>query len=166
MAHRTTSYSSKFIRSGGNVTFQERSVQPSDFTLERGYTYAQDWAYYEERFIQKYPFWQIFADSFVLRRSIVLISGYQKCYTRNFDASELEGHLEPGFVELKAFAVPGLDRGSIPKGKYQLKDLAFKDHGDGFTTVNVTYFQAGEWKLVELFSSHPDPVTGVIYEQQ
>lgn len=164
MARRTTDYTSKFIRSGGNVTFQERSVQPSDFTRARGFDYAEKWASYGETFIRKYPFWQIFADTFIMRRSVTHITGYQKCYTGNFDASELEGHLDPGFVELKYFAVPGLDRGSIPKGKYQLRELSFKDIGDGFTMVNVSYFQMGEWKLVELFSTHPDPVLGVVHE--
>ena len=114
----------------------------------------------KEKFIQKYPNWQLFADTFVLRRSIINITGYQKCYTGNFDASELESHLDPGFVDLKSFAVPGLDRGSIPKGKYQLKELSFKDLGDGFTIVTVHYIQKGEWELVELFTFHPDPVTG------
>ena len=160
MARRTLDYTSKFIRSGGNVSFQERSVQPSDFTWERGYDYAEKWSSLKEKFIQKYPNWQLFADTFVLRRSIINITGYQKCYTGNFDASELESHLDPGFVDLKSFAVPGLDRGSIPKGKYQLKELSFKDLGDGFTIVTVHYIQKGEWELVELFTFHPDPVTG------
>ena len=158
MTVRSVTFGSKFIRTGGSVSFQERTVHPSDFTLERTFgDYASQWAASEDLFHLKYPCWQEFADCFVMRRPVIQITGMQKCLTSSFGANELENHLDPGFVSLRSFAVPGFDRGSIPKGSYQLKSLEFHDQGDTFTVVNISYLQYGPWSLVQLEENLPDP---------
>ncbi|MBR2363935.1 MAG: hypothetical protein IKA79_01925 [Lentisphaeria bacterium] len=162
MAVTSVKFGSKFIRTGGSVSFQERSVHPSDFTFERIIEdYAGQWAKGEEAFFLKYPFWQEFADCFVMRRAIIQINGTQKCLTASFKADELEEHLYPGFVSLKNFAIPGFDRSSIPKGSYQLKSLDFRDQGDTFTIVNISYVQYCPWELIQIDPLVPDPAGGV-----
>ena len=48
---------SGFIRTGGGITFEERSAQPSDFTGARGYPYAKIYAENKEVFDVYYPDW-------------------------------------------------------------------------------------------------------------
>lgn len=150
-----------FIRSGGSVSFQERGAQPSDFTRVRGFDYAEKWALYGNNFIQKYPFWQIFADCYVMRRYVLQVSGKQRCESKSFRAGDLEGYLEVGFQGVKNFRMPGSDRSSIPNGKYQLESFRFTEAGDSFCDCVVNYVQYGEWEMVQIVSPVPDPVTGI-----
>lgn len=162
MAVNSITFGSRFIRTGGSVSFQERSAHPSDFTKERGYNdFAAQWSLGEDGFFLKYPSWQEFADSFIMRRAVLQISGTQKCLTASFKADELEDYLHAGFVSLKSFAIPGFDRSSVPKGEYQLRSLDFRDLGDTFTIVNVSYLQYGAWQLVRLTETLPDPARRV-----
>lgn len=153
-----------WIRSGGSVSFQERSVQPSDFTRKRGFTYAEDWALYNEKFMQKYPFWQIFADCYVMRRYVIKVSGKQRSLSSSFRANDLEGYLDVGFQGVGNFRTPGSNRSSIPSGKYQLEGFRFTEAGDGFCDASVDYIQYGEWKMVQIVEPVPDPKTGVTEE--
>ena len=158
MAVNNINYGNKFIRTGGSVSFQERPAQPADFTLERGFgSYAELWAGSGSAFFNFYPNWQSFADCFIMRRAIITITGTRKCLTSSFGADELESHLDPGFVSVKSFAVPGFDRGSIPKGEYQLRSMDFRDQGDTFCIINVSYIQYAPWELIRLEEILPDP---------
>ena len=115
-----------FIREGGSISFQERTVQPTDFTPERGFYYAQRFSTNSITFYSLYPNWQNFADCFMMRRAVIHIHGSQRCATASFHASELELYQNAGFQRLKNFRIPGSDRGSIPYGKYQLVSLSFQ----------------------------------------
>lgn len=158
MALQNVRFGNKFIRTGGSVSFQERPVHPSDFTLEREYgNFASIWSTGEESFFLKYPYWQEFADCFIMRRAVIQINGTQKCLTGSFQASEMEKYFHTGFTAPKNFAIPGADKSSIPAGEYQLKSLDFRDLGDTFTIVNVSYIQYGNWELVQIKDSPADP---------
>ena len=162
MAVSSITYSDKFIRTGGSVSFQERPAQPADFTMERGFgNYAALWADSGNTFFNFYPDWQSFADCFVMRRAVITITGTRKCLTASFGADELETHISPGFVSVRNFAVPGFDRGSIPKGEYQLRNMDFRDLGDTFTIINVSYIQYAAWELIQLEEVLPDPAGAV-----
>ena len=151
-------FSNKFIRTGGSVSFQERPVHPSDFTTEREYeNFASIWSTGEESFFLKYPYWQEFADCFIMRRAVIQIDGMQKCLTATFQASELENYFSTGFIAPASLAIPGFDKSSIPSGKYQLKSLDFRDLGDTFSIIHVSYIQYGEWELVQVKDTLPDP---------
>lgn len=148
----------KFIRTEGSISFQERPAQPSDFTEERNFgNYAEIWADSGNVFFNFFPDWQVFADCFIMRRAVLTITGTRKCLTENFGADELENHLSPGFVSVKNLAVPGTDCGSIPGGKYQLKDMNFRDLGDTFTLVKASYIQYAPWQLIQIEEVLPDP---------
>lgn len=151
---------SRFIRTGGGVSFEERGAQPSDFTAALGYPYAKQYADAPSIFSVYYPNWQAFADCFVMRRSIITINGSQTCITETFRASDLEKYKKPGFQSVKRFRIPGSDRSSIPGGKYQLTNLSFNDDGTGMTSISVSYQQAGEWQLIRLVDSPPSPGEG------
>jgi len=151
---------SGFIRTGGGVTFEERSAQPSDFTAARGYSYAKTYAEQKDVFDVYYPDWQAFADCFVMRRAVIAVSGQQTCNTSSFHASDLKDYTDPGFQNIKNFRIPGSDRSSIPGGKYQLTNLSFSDAGNSMTTVTVSYQQYGEWKLIKLTAKTPSPGAG------
>jgi|GEM_PF-7055069 len=150
-----------FIREGGSISFQERAVQPSDFTQERGYEYAQRYFANQSAFFSLYPNWQNYADCFMMRRAVIHIQGKQRCATNSFHASDLKLYQDPGFQRLKNFRIPGTDSGSIPKGKYQLVSLSFQDGGDQITTVQLHYVQYGKWELVKLVDELPNPWSSV-----
>lgn len=145
----------RFIRNGGHVTFEEHSAQPGDFPQ-----YSAEYARSPQNFAKKYPFWQKFAECFVLRRPIIHISATQRCNTASFKASDLQYYTETGFIPVKNFRIPGLDRGSIPGGRYQLTNCTFRDEGNTFTIIKLTYQQYGPWELVQLNKTVPDPMTG------
>lgn len=151
--------SDNFIRTGGGVSFEERVLQPSDFTSDRGYVYAGEYANDKQLFEATYPKWQAFADCFVMRRPVTRISGTQKCSTDSFRANDLAGYTDPDFVRIKNFKIKGSTRSTIPNGKYQLVSFNFSDDQQGFTTVTVEYQQYGEWELIKLVSSPPSPGT-------
>ena len=151
---------SKFIRTGGGVSFEERGAQPSDFTEKLGYQYAKQFADSPSLFSTFYPDWQKFADCFVIRRPIMQINAKQRCPTETFRANDLEKYKKPGFQNVKNFRIPGSDRSSIPGGKYQLTNLAFSDDGNGFTEITISYQQYGEWELIQLIGSPPSPGKG------
>ena len=151
---------SGFIRSGGAISFQERGAQPSDFTSRRGYSYARAYAKSQTDFADRYPNWQPFADCFVMRRAVIQISGKQQCNTASFNANELGKYKDPSFVEVNNFKIPGINLGSIPRGKYQLVNLSFSDEGNSFSTVSVQYQQYAEWELVRIVENPPNPATG------
>ena len=143
----TTDYSpSNFIRTGGSVSFEERAVQPSDFTD----TYAKEYAKDPELFRFHYPQWQDYADCFTMRRAVVSISGRQRCVSVQFKADDLKTYMDPGFVKVKNFAIPGTRKSTIPSGKYLLTSFSFSDSGEGYTDLNVTYQQYGPWELIQL----------------
>ena len=146
-----------FIREGGSISFQERAVQPSDFTQKRGYEYAQRYFANRSSFFSQYPNWQNYADCFIMRRAVIHITGSQNCATGSFRASDLKLYQEPGFQSLKNFRIPGSDRGSIPHGKYQLISLSFRDNGNQTTSVQLHYVQYGQWELVRLTDDLPEP---------
>ena len=146
-----------FIREGGSISFQERAVQPADFTAERGYVYAQRYLTNSSSFFSIYPNWQNFADCFMARRAVIHIQGRQRCSTDSFHASDLKQYQEPGFQRLKNFRIPGSDRSSIPDGKYQLISLSFQDGGNQVTTVQLHYVQYGKWELIKLVDVLPNP---------
>ena len=50
---------SRFIRTGGGVSFEERGAQPSDFTAALGYPYAKQYADAPSIFSVYYPNWQV-----------------------------------------------------------------------------------------------------------
>lgn len=155
---KTTEYKAKnFIRTGGGISFEERAPQPSDFTDARGYAYAEEFAKSPTTFAGTYKQWQQFADCFIMRRPIITISGSQQCETKTFKAREIEKHTKVGFVSVADFAIPGSDRDSIPNGKYQLVSMNWNDQQNGYTVVNVTYQQYGEWELLKLISPAPNP---------
>ena len=148
LSKTTTDYSpSNFIRTGGSVSFEERAVQPSDFT---GSNYAAEYAADPELFQFNYPNWQDYADCFTMRRAVVSISGRQRCVSVQFKADDLKTYMDPGFVKVKNFAIPGTRKSTIPSGKYLLTSFNFSDSGEGYTDLNVTYQQYGPWELVEL----------------
>lgn len=153
--------SNRYARSGGGVSFEERPAQPSDFSASRGYPYAQDYADHRDFFDMMYPRWQQFADCFVMRRAVLSISGRQKVETRTFRASELEDYLDPGFVTVKNFAIPGSNSGSIPRGKWQLVNLSFRDEGNVYTEIDVSYQQYGSWELIRLDDSVSPPQSAI-----
>lgn len=148
----STNFSSgRFIRTGGGIRFEERAAQPSDFTGDRNLGgYAAEFAASPAEFAKKYPEWQNMADGYVMRRAIITITGRQTCRTSTFKANDLERFVEPGFVRIGNFAVPGSDASSIPKGKYQLTDFSFADQGNGYTEVTVPYQQKQKWELVDV----------------
>lgn len=147
-----------YKRVGGGVSFEERPAQPSDFTKARGYDYAKAHADSPSTFDHEYPNWQAFADCFIMRRAIVSISGTQQCNSDEFMASEIEDYTNPDFINVKDFAAPGYRSHTIPNGKYLNTGMNFRDHGDSYTHVDVTYIQYREWKLVRLVSGKlPDP---------
>lgn len=146
-----------FIRSGGGVTFEERCVQPSDFTRGRYSTdYATEYAESPSTFMLNYPNWQEFADCFIMRRAIINISGSQCCDTSSFNASDIKNYTDPGFVTVRNFKIPKTTN-SMPSGKYQLTNLSFTDNGDSTTNVSLSYQQHREWKLIKLQNSPPSP---------
>lgn len=149
-----------FIRTGGSISFQERGAQPSDFTSKRGYTYANTYAESQTKFSSLYPNWQHFADCFIMRRSVIQITGKQHCHTASFNANDLKEYKNPSFVRVKNFKIPDSDRSSIPNGKYQLVNLSFSDEGNSFSTVTLQYQQYGEWELVKLIDNPPLPTKG------
>ena len=146
-----------FIREGGSISFQERAVQPVDFTQERGYGYARRYYFNRNSFFSIYPNWQNFADCFMMRRAVIHIRGSQRCATSSFRASDLKLYQDPGFQRLKNFRIPGSDSGSIPNGKYQLIGMSFRDSGNQITTVQLEYVQFGRWELVKLTDDLPEP---------
>lgn len=148
---------SGFIRESGAITFQERGAEPSDFTRARGYAYSTEFQNQPMSFYRNYPAWQSFADCFVMRRSVINISGKQRCRTASFHASDLKKFRDPGFQNLKNFRIPGSDRSSVPDGKYQLTGLSFQDEGNQITIVRVHYQQFGEWRLIQLTDTLPHP---------
>lgn len=150
-----------FIRESGNISFQERPVQPSDFTSERGYRYAAEFDNYQTVFHNRYPAWQSFADCFLMRRPVIHINGKQRCHTASFHASDLKKYQNPGVQSLKNLRIPGSDRGSIPDGKYQLTNLSFQDEGNQITVIHLHYVQYGKWELVQVVDHAPNPA-GVI----
>ena len=152
---------SGFIRESGAITFQERAAEPSDFTRERGYTYAAEFQNKTTVFYRNYPAWQSFADCFVMRRAVINISGKQRCRTASFNASDLKKFRDPGFQNLKNFRIPGSDRSSVPDGRYQLTGLSFQDEGNQITLVRVHYQQFGKWELIQLTDRLPFP-TGAV----
>ena len=98
LSKTTTDYSpSNFIRTGGSVSFEERAVQPSDFT---GSNYAAEYAADPELFQFNYPNWQDYADCFTMRRAVVSISGRQRCVSVQFKADDLKTYMDPGFVKV------------------------------------------------------------------
>lgn len=163
MAEKSTGIAAGFIRNTGSISFQERPVQPSDFTKGNPFgDYASKWAQGEEIFFLLHPFWQEFADHFIMRRAVLQISGTQKLLTENFNAAQLENHLSPGFIPVEALAIPKETACSIPEGEYQLKSMYFRDLGDGFTLVNISYIQYGKWTLLQLAEKPIDPTGGQV----
>ena len=180
MGTNSTEYSAaQFIRASGGISFEERAPQPSDFTKRRNFDYAKEYAESPTEFAKKYPDWQTIADDYVMRRSIITITGKQTCLTSAFQAQELAGFTEPGFVRISDFAIPEVEEKkpatshtiggrsarasvyipfppssfpntAIPNGKYQLVSFNFNDRGDGYTELSATYKQTGEWKLLNI----------------
>lgn len=141
----TNYHASNFIRTGGSVAFEERAAQPSDFP-----DYAAEYAKDPEVFLFAYPNWQEYADCYIMRRSVVTISGRQRCATTTFRANDLKAYTETGFTRVKNFAIPGSNSSAIPSGKYLLTSFAFADTGEQYTDLTVTYQQYGKWDLVKL----------------
>ncbi len=162
MASIITSFNSlEFRRTGGGVSFEERTVQPSDFSGKRKFgNYAKLYAESQENFKKAYPNWQEFADCFTMRRAIISINGSQDCDTDTLNPSNIEQFTNTGFVTVRGFVQPNRSSSTIPRGKYQCTNFTFTDQGNGYSTVNVTYQQYGEWELINLTQSErglPDP---------
>ncbi len=152
-----------WTRAGGGVSFDERAVQPSDFTKSRGYAYAEEYAKGPTQFGFDYPNWQGFADHFVMRRAIIAINAKQKCDSNTLLASQIDNYTECGFVSLPSLALPNVRGSVVPGGKYQCTGFSFSDDGDGYSSVTVNYQQYGEWELIQLTQSNkkiPDPKGG------
>ena len=149
-----------YKRSSGGVSFEERAPQPSDFTYERGYSYADDFAESGDTgaFELEYPNWQAFADCFVMRRAVITISGKQQCTSDQFLAGEIENYTYPDFVPVKNFAAAGVrSADTIPEGDYLNTEMEFTEAGNGYVIINVSYVQYREWKLVKVITDTPNP---------
>jgi len=142
----------KFNRSGGSIGFEEREPQPLDFTEDLGFGYAAAYAADgPEVFLKNFPdFQQDYAKKYVMRRTILTISGTQQCETATFRADDIADFLETGYQTLRDFAIPGSDAGSTPGGEFLLRSFSWRDRGDQYTDVDVTYEQKGPWKLVKV----------------
>ncbi|MDD3887125.1 MAG: hypothetical protein PHI35_09650 [Victivallaceae bacterium] len=150
-----TDYSDRnWIRSGGGVSQEERAAQPSDFTSDRGYAYAEAFANDggSGAFDIAYPNWQAFADCFIMRRSVVTISCRQRCRTFTLLARNIEEFCMTGYTTLKNFVVADMVGGdSVPDGKWLNTGMSFDDERQGgYTSVTASYVQYRDWTLVKL----------------
>ncbi len=176
----TTEFSAtRFIRTGGGISFEERAATADDLDWERARAAAADGSGIIDDYpgadvyeggvhwstnvnttvllfridgmlvkIPKMTYFDHALDAYISRRTVITITGRQRVETKTLQASQLAGFKPPGIVTPRNFVLPGGEPSAIPEGKYLLQDFSFRDLGNGYTDVEVSYRAVETWELV------------------
>lgn len=169
--------STRFIRTGGSVSFEERGATGDDLDFIRAKAaydkmieegtetpgpsgqpndmlarINQTRAYIINGVLVEIPkaiYTNDILDLYTVRRTVVTITGIQRVETGTLQAVQLEGFAPPGVVTPMHFVLPDGSPSAIPEGNYLLQEFSFSDLQNGYTDVSVSYRMYREWELVK-----------------
>lgn len=148
-----------FIRRTMSVTWERTGIQPSDFTTTEylspsGKTYAQEYAADPTGFLSSFPDWNDFADYFIKKRAVVVITGSQEVSTKRTGGAIMDIFCTADAIDLQPFRICGGVQdivSSIPyaDGYWYNNGAEVTDLQNGYTRITATYIQYREWTIVK-----------------